>query len=94
MIARKINVYMRDSKLWEHCTLECRIAFIKAMRGKKYGGIWQVRDAFCWFITGWRTADIARLNDTVSQVNSEQHASQEVPQNINMPIGEPDDSFV
>jgi hypothetical protein len=70
MLTRRINAIMSHSKLWQHCTLSCKIAFIKQMRGIQYGRD-ELVDAFDWFVQGWRASDIARLKDTCSQVNTD-----------------------
>lgn len=70
MITRRINTYMKDMKLWQHCDYRCRAAFTRAMRGADYGKE-ELRDAFVWFDEGWKAADIARLNDTCSQINTD-----------------------
>lgn len=93
MLTRQINSYMKGNRLWQHCTPACHAAFIRAMRGNRYGKM-ECIDAMIWFVEGWKAADITRLRDTCSQVNSEQHKSESVPDSINMPIGEPDDSYL
>lgn len=70
MITRRINAFLKDSKLWQHCTPVCRNAFTRSMRGSSYGKE-EVHHAMVWFVEGWKAADIARLNDTVSQVNTD-----------------------
>lgn len=72
MRIRQIESLMRETKLWQHCTPPCKAAFIQQMRGRQYG--WDaLHDAFNWFVEGWIQADIARLKDTCSQVNSDSH---------------------
>lgn len=68
MITRRINAYLKDNKLWQHCTPICRNAFTRSMRGYNYGRA-ELRDAFVWFNEGWKASDVARLSDNCSQVN-------------------------
>jgi hypothetical protein len=70
MEKRRINAAMRDVILWSHCTENCRQSFIRSMRGRQYGLI-ETQDAFFWFLDGWKAADIARLHDAVSQINTD-----------------------
>lgn len=70
MLTRTINGFMRHSKLWKNCSETCRRAFIREMQGMQYGGP-QCLDAFNWFVTGWRAADVQRLSDTCSQINTD-----------------------
>lgn len=98
MNTRCINSTLKFLKLWRDCSLPCRIAFTKKMRGRDYGTA-ALMDAFEWFVIGWRAADIQRLNDAVSQVNTDGPGSgltsdHAVPTILNMPIGEPDDSYL
>jgi hypothetical protein len=76
MITRRMNSYLRDMKLWQHASPVCRNAFQRAMRGHQFGRD-ELREAFIWYSEGWRASDIARLNDTCSQVNSDSHVFQE-----------------
>lgn len=76
MRTREIASLLNGYKLWEHCTPPCRAAFIQQMRGRQYG--WDaLHDAFNWFVEGWIQADIARLVDTCSQINTDSHVMQE-----------------
>jgi hypothetical protein len=77
MITRTVNSYLRGFKLWQHCTLTCRLAFIREMRGKEYG-IDECRQAFWWFVKGWRDADLQRLSDSCSQVNTENRSANDL----------------
>jgi hypothetical protein len=85
MITRRINAYLKDMKLWQRATPACRNAFTRAMRGRDDGRV-QTIVSMVWFVEGWKASDIARLNDTLGQVNSEpQAASEAVPENITIP---------
>lgn len=87
MLTRKINSYMRHSKLWQHCTETCRRAFIREMRGNQYD-FDALRDAFDWFVIGWRAADIQRTVEGISQINSEQRIpSEPVPEDLRLVRG-------
>lgn len=68
------------------------MAFIRRMRGRQYG-LTECQDAFQWFVRGWIDANLLTLADKLSQVNSEQHASEEVPHDINMPVGKALNTF-
>lgn len=70
MKTRDINALMRDCKLWQHCTYECKQAFIKQMRGRRYG--WDaLTDAFNWFVIGWKAAVVANTASALSQINTD-----------------------
>lgn len=81
MKTRKINAYMKHSKLWQHSDYICRAAFTRSLRGSDFNYS-ELMNAFVWFTEGWRASDIVRLSDALSQVNSEQQRSEPVPHDL------------
>lgn len=72
MRTRKINAWMKPFKLWEHCSEVVREHFIKSMRGldkKMTQGELQVQ--FYWFVEGWKAADIQRIRDGLTNINTD-----------------------
>lgn len=76
MLTRKINSSLKNIREWNKCTNSLRLAFIREMRGYECDHV-DVVIRFRWFLGGWKASDIARLHDTVAQVNTDVRLLQE-----------------
>jgi hypothetical protein len=71
METRKINSIMRNVKLWQHCDEVVRTLFIKEMRGRN-DDEWNMRLCFKFFVQGWKAAEIQRIRDGLTNINTDQ----------------------